>query len=381
MKCPVCDSGNLLSSVLIDRLPVLCNELHADAASARRSETGRFDGCLCRDCGHFFNAAFDERKVRYTQCYDSSLDFSPRFVSFEDELARRLNASYDLAGKLIIDVGCGKGGFLRNVCSSSGARGVGFDKSFEQRSHNITGVRFVKNWFDETYAGEAPDLVACRHVLEHMAEPISFLRALNTHHSVRPDTVFYFEVPNALYTLRELGIWDLIYEHVSYFTPPSFRTALNIAGFEVVNAGTTFGEQFLYIEATTGKPQTRAFSSDVLPLEKLAGDFDKIYHSKISYWRDYIADRGPLSTAVWGAGSKGVNFLNVVPGASAMNAVIDLNPHKQGRYAPGTGTPIVPPADLVGRRISSVIVMNPVYYQEIVEMASALDRSLEISQA
>jgi hypothetical protein len=88
-----------------------------------------------------------------------------------------------------------------------------------------------------------------------------------------------------------------------------------------------------------------------------------------------------LSTAVWGAGAKGVNFLNVVPGASAMNAVIDLNPHKQGRYASGTGTPIVPPAELVGRRISSVIVMNPVYYQEIVEMASALDRNLEISQA
>ena len=178
-RLPTTFCSNLLSSVLIDGLPVLCNELHADAASARRSETGRFDGCLCRDCGHFFNAAFDERKVRYTQSYDSSLDFSPRFVSFEDELARRLNASYDLAGKLIIDVGCGKGGFLRHVCSLSGARGVGFDKSFEQRSHNIAGVRFVKNWFDETYAGEAPDLVACRHVLEHMAEPISFLRALN----------------------------------------------------------------------------------------------------------------------------------------------------------------------------------------------------------
>src|SRR3979411_3385824 len=113
MKCPVCNRGNLLSSVPIDRLPVLCNELHADAASARRSEAARFDGCLCRDCGHFFNAAFVERKVRYTQSYDSSLDFSPRFVSFEDELARRLNASYDLAGKLIIYGGWGKSRLLR----------------------------------------------------------------------------------------------------------------------------------------------------------------------------------------------------------------------------------------------------------------------------
>jgi hypothetical protein len=82
-----------------------------------------------------------------------------------------------------------------------------------------------------------------------------------------------------------------------------------------------------------------------------------------------------------GCGVQGVSFLNVVPGASAMNAVIDLNPHKQGRFAPGTGTPIVPPANLIGRRIGSIIVMNPVYYQEIVEMASALDRNLEISQA
>ena len=89
----------------------------------------------------------------------------------------------------------------------------------------------------------------------------------------------------------------------------------------------------------------------------------------------------PRGTSLTQKEAKGVNFLNVVPGASAMNAVIDLNPHKQGRYASGTGTPIVSPAELVGRRISSVIVMNPVYYQEIVEMASALDRNLEISQA
>src|SRR3981081_3644554 len=123
MKGPVCNRGNLLSAVLLDRVPVRCTERPGDGASGRRSEAARFDGCLCRDCGHFFNAAFDERKVRYTQSYDSSLDFSPRFVSFEDELARRLKASYDLAGKLIIDVGCGKGGFLRYVCSLSGARG------------------------------------------------------------------------------------------------------------------------------------------------------------------------------------------------------------------------------------------------------------------
>jgi hypothetical protein len=113
----------------------------------------------------------------------------------------------------------------------------------------VPGVRFVNDWFSNAYADVRPDLVLCRHVLEHIAEPVAFLRTLRTHPSVSPATVFYFEVPNALYTLRDMGIWDIIYEHVSYFTPDSLCTAFNVAGFEVLDVGALFGDQYLYIEA------------------------------------------------------------------------------------------------------------------------------------
>jgi hypothetical protein len=218
-------------------------------------------------------------------------------------------------------------------------------------------------------------------VLEHIAEPIAFLRALCTHHRIRPDTAFYFEVPNALYTLDDLGIWDLIYEHVSYFTPPSLRAALEIAGFDVVNAGIVYGGQYLFIEATKGKPRRSSFSSEVMPIENMVTDFETAYHSKISRWREYIAAHGAKSMAVWGAGSKGINFVNMVPGAGEMNALVDLNPFKQGRFAPRVGTPILSPGELRGRQIRSVVVMNPLYRTEIAEMASALDLNIELLEA
>ena len=151
VACPICGESNLLPSITFDGLPVLCNPvlcniLYADVGSVHNAETGRFRAYFCHDCGHFFNAAFDERRLLYTQAYDWSLEYSARFVSFEEELAHRLNATYNLDGKLVIDVGCGKGSFLKRLCSLSGARGIGFDKGFEPSLGGVSPrVRFVND--------------------------------------------------------------------------------------------------------------------------------------------------------------------------------------------------------------------------------------------
>ena len=80
---------------------------------------------------------------------------------------------------------------------------------------------------------------------------------------------------------------------------------------------------------------------------------------------------GPL--AVWGAGAKGVAFLNVLdPDASLVETVIDINPRKQGGFVPGTGHPIHGVDGLREAGTSSVLVMNPGYAAECRGMA--LDR-------
>ncbi|TWI22590.1 class I SAM-dependent methyltransferase [Mesorhizobium tianshanense] len=379
VDCPVCRQQDLLHSVSFDALPVSCNSLHPDANSAVAAQTGQFALAFCRSCEHFFNAAFEDDRIGYTQDYENSLHFSPRFAAFAQDLAERLSTAYALKGKLAVDVGCGKGDFLKRLCSASGARGIGFDRSFEDnRGENVAGVEFINDWFGDAYPDVRPDFVSCRHVLEHIAEPIAFLQGLRSHPGVEPSTVFYIEVPNALYTLRDMGIWDLIYEHISYFTPHSLRAAMETAGFEVLDEGESFGGQYLFIEAKPRETGMTADFSETGKIEALVRRFDQTYRDKVAWWRDYLLERDPGQTVVWGAGSKGVTFVNVVPGGARISALVDVNPHKQGRFAPGTGTPVVGPESLRGRPLRSIIVMNPLYRDEVALAANKLGLAPDI---
>jgi threonine dehydrogenase-like Zn-dependent dehydrogenase len=82
-----------------------------------------------------------------------------------------------------------------------------------------------------------------------------------------------------------------------------------------------------------------------------------------------LAARGPV--AVWGAGAKGVTFLNLLDAdGSVIDVAIDINPKKQEKFIAGTGHAIVGPRAVMGRGIVSVIVMNPNYAGEIRQLLS-----------
>ena len=53
--------------------------------------------------------------------------------------------------------------------------------------------------------------------------------------------------------------------------------------------------------------------------------------------------RSGIKPVVWGAGSKGVTFLNVLKSDGAIDYLVDINPYKQGLYVPGTGQQVVSP--------------------------------------
>jgi hypothetical protein len=82
----------------------------------------------------------------------------------------------------------------------------------------------------------------------------------------------------------------------------------------VLDSGTSFGEQYLYLEAKLGSICPAARSSETGKIESLVRDFANAYHDKIKRWRHYLDVRDPRKIVVWGAGWKGVTFINVVPG-------------------------------------------------------------------
>ena len=70
--------------------------------------------------------------------------------------------------------------------------------------------------------------------------------------------------------------------------------------------------------------------------------------------------------ALWGSGSKAVGFLSTLGCRDErVPFVVDINPRKQGTFLPGTGQQIVGPDAMIEYKPDVVIVMNPVYRDEI----------------
>lgn len=366
-------------------LPVFCNVLCASRAEALAVPRGDMRLTYDAESGLVRNAAFDPARMDYDARYENSLHFSPRFQAYADALVAELVERHGLRGKDILEIACGQGDFLSALCRAGGNRGVGFDPAFDPRDAALAeGVRVVQEYYAPRHAEVPADFICCRHALEHIAEPVAFLRELRRTVGARRDTTIFFEVPNGLYTLRELGIWDLIYEHCTYFVPESLAWCFTQAGFAVTEQREVFDGQFLTIEARAANhvvhdaPGARARRT-----ADYVRAFAEAYREKVQTWRERIAAwrAAGRKAVVWGSGSKGVTFLNVIQPEGVIDRVVDINPRKQGKFVAGTGQPIVAPAALAENPPEVVIVMNAIYLDEIRAALAGLGVAAEVLAA
>jgi len=384
-QCPVCGSSDVRDFVMIQDVPVHCNLLWPDRDEALSAPKGDIVLVSCASCGHIFNRAFDPALTEYTQAYENSLDFSPRFQEYAVTLASGLVERHDLRGCRLVEIGSGQGGFLRLMCDIGDNQGTGFDEAYVPSAADEEDERltFIAEFAWQEHIEEAPDMIYARHVLEHIEKPADFIAVIREVIGEADNTLLFLEMPNAAYMLRELAIWDILYEHCGYYSPQSISCLLTRGGFETPATDAVFGGQFLTAET---RPAARASDSGCVSEDELremntqvdafAGEFS----SKIDHWRRRLAgwhDEGKR-IAAWGAGTKGVMFLNFLRAGDQIPCIVDINPRKSGMYIVGTGQRIVPPEFLTDFQPEIVILMNAIYRDEIANMLEELGVSAEI---
>jgi len=379
---PVCPESGVIPLVEMKQVPVHCNVLWPTRAEAINAPRGDIRLGYLPSCGHTCNLDFDPSLMEYTQEYENSLHFSPRFQEYATALAEGLIDKYDLRDKDIVEIGAGKGDFLIMMCSMQGNRGWGYDPSYvPEEGYTAPNVTFVQDFYTEKYTNQRADLIVCRHVLEHIEEPDAFIAQVRRAVGDQKSVVF-FEVPNSLWTLRRGGIWDIIYEHCSYYSPLSLAHLFQRHGFKVLAVNEVFGGQFLTIEAVPddGASVLPDVSTELAQLTVDARSFAADYQAKRDEWQAKLASLAVVGKrgVVWGAGSKGVTFLNAMATGDEIVAVVDINPRKQGKFVPGTGQQIVPPSALVEIRPDFVIIMNANYRDEIGNMLADIEVSADI---
>ena len=365
VSCPACRGQGLAPVVDLGQLPVLANELWETPEEARRAPRGPIRLVVCTACGLVFNADFDPDLVHYSSGYENALHHSATFREYADELARRLIERYDLKDSTIVEVGSGSGHFLALLCELGGNRGIGYDPSHDPgRRPASDRIEVIPQPFPVGETLDA-DLVTCQHVLEHVTDPRGLLEGLASALDAQRGTVLYLEVPDAGDMFARTRLWEIIYEHYTYFSAPTLDRLLSAAGLAAVDTGTSFGGQYLWAEARQGgAPPARR--DDVDGVVASATSFGARVQSHLDSWGRQAADlsaNGGL--AVWGAGSKGVSFLNLLQDVARPRWVVDVNPAKQGRYVPGTGHRVASPADLQEEPPSHVLLMNGLYRDEV----------------
>ncbi len=383
LSCIVCRSHNILPIFETSPLPIDTNRIWSSRAGAAAAPKASINLVYCDMCGHIFNRSYDEDLVNYEMDYENSQMFSPRFRKYCEELSDQLITSHGLPLRHVVEIGGGKGDFLRIICDRANNLGVSFDPSYrpEPGDDISTNIRFVTDYYTAKYAEEPADLIICRHVLEHCWDPRDLIMTVREAVGERRGLLVYFEVPNGDFILREQAFWELHYQHCSYFTTSSLAKLFMDCGFEVREIQENFGGQYLGIQAYAAVADSVAASPNCRG-HKQAGtaildrvSFDTAFRARVAYWRDNVerlAANGQRVVA-WGAGAKAVTFLSIVDPVGIISHVVDVNPRKTGRFMPGSGREIIAAGALQELRPDVILVMNGIYKDEIGSAVRALD--------
>ncbi len=341
---------------------------------------------FCATCGFISNVLYDESVKEYCSRYEDQQSFSARFRAFQTGLVHRLIERYDIRGRDVLEIGCGKGDFLAELCQAGGNRGVGIDPACIPERVAVDGsggVRFIADYYGEKYADMPCDVVCCRHTLEHIHGTRAFMQTVRRTLGDRSDTLVFFEVPDVRRVLREQAFWDIYYEHCSYFSLGSLARLFRLTGFEVIELAADFDDQYLLLVARPAPGPTAAVLAQEDDLSALTAEvrqFRSLAKQQIDAWRALLADarREAKRVAVWGSGSKCVAFLSTVGLADWVDAVVDINPYRHGRFLAGIGCEVSAPETLRKLRPDLVLIMNPVYRDEIAEQLRGMGLEPEL---
>jgi C-methyltransferase C-terminal domain/Methyltransferase domain len=371
-RCPACGGSRLEEIYALEAIPVQSCILVDSEAEARNFTRAPLSLVFCDGCGFVFNARFDGGLVDYASRTEESQHFSGTFNAFARSLVAEIAARHDLSGKLTVEIGCGKGDFLYELVSATGTSGLGIDPGFLADRFVAAGdprIMFRREYFDPSLLDVAPDFLICRHTLEHVPDVGRFVEDVGTFAARTPGSASFFETPDAERVLREGAFWDIYYEHCFYFTLGSHARLFRRQGMRIDQVYLAYDDQYImqYASNETGDGRDVTHEADLDTLRALARAFPAKVAEVRQFWTDFIGRRHAEGRriAVWGGGSKCVSFLTSNDVADRVRQVVDINPHKQGRYLPGTGHRVSAPDDLMKAPPDTVIAMNPVYLDEI----------------
>lgn len=244
------------------------------------------------------------------------------------------------------------------------------------RAANDAGIQTLVKFFSQKTAkelaseGKHADLIVANNVLAQVPTLNDFVAGIKT--LLKPYGMITIEFPHLMQLIDQNQFDTIYHEHFSYF---SFMTVEKILAkfgltiFDVDELPTHGGSLRIYATHAENTNESKAHRVDELRQKELAAGLHQLkpylaFNQKIEQTKRKlleflirIKNRGG-SIAGYGAPAKGNTLLNYCGIRSDfIGYTVDLNPHKQGRFLPGSHIPVYHPDKIKETKPDYVLIL------------------------
>ncbi|KPU58812.1 methyltransferase domain protein [Pseudomonas fluorescens] len=316
------------------------------------------------------DSLFDAEYAYFSSFSSTWLAHAERYVA---EMVERFGLSAD---SRVVEVAANDGYLLQYVARRGiPCLGVEPTRSTAQAARE-KGLEIRELFFGRDTAaqlqseGWGADLMAANNVLAHVPDINDFLGGFAT--LLKPTGVATFEFPQLLTLMAGQQFDTLYHEHYSYLSLTAVQTLCERNGlqvFDVSQLSTHGGSLRVFVQRLDGeRREVQPAVQQQLQAELAAGVKTPEYYATLApaaerikhdLLRFLLQARADGKRVVgYGAAAKGntlLNYAGVKPDLLAW--VADANPHKQGKYLPGSRIPIVSPARIDIEKPDYVLVL------------------------
>ncbi|WP_250624068.1 class I SAM-dependent methyltransferase [Pinirhizobacter soli] len=314
------------------------------------------------------DALFDDDYVYFSSYSRSWLKHAEVYV---DMVTERLALD---ANDLVIEI-ASNDGYLLQYVAAKGIPCLGIEPTAGTAAvAREKGIETIESFFGNSFAMEfAKDrrqatLVTANNVLAHVPDLNDFVAGLATVLS-RGGTITV-EFPHLLELVEHRQFDTVYHEHFSYLSLHTVKDVFAAHGLEIwdVERLTTHGGSLRVWGCHAGDKPVLPSVSSLLELERVEGMLTMAYYGGFQAQADEVKNaflefllcqkREGRKVAAYGAAAKGNTLINYAGVRSDLIAyVVDANPHKQGRWLPGSRIPVVAEEHLRQDRPDVVIIL------------------------
>ena len=355
-SCIVC--GAKLNSQSVFR----CKNMPATSQDLPTSEqldndrTVDFELCQCSGCGL---VQFNNEPVSYYRDSTRAGERCDVLIKLRQQQYKHFIETYHLQGKKLVEIGAGKGGFLKTLKDLTEydmkEYGIEYNSEFVKYAREEFGVNVQQGnpENEDTLIDGAPfDAFTSFAYPARLIHPNSMMQCI--YNNTTEKAIGLIMVPSMEHLLNPGGYYDITADHIAYYDASTLRFMVQRNGFEVIEQGEVAD---MYIYAIMRKRPVYDLATAWSDIDLFTKDIESFIAGE---------KRADRKIAIWCAGHFAFTVLAMTNIANDIEYIIDNAEFKKGKYSPGSHVLIEGPEYYTQHPVDTIMILGPIYVKEII---------------